>query len=81
MRCAIEASCFDSETQAIRITVSAGVSARRPEDKSFKDVLRRADKALFKAKSLAATGLSQPEGRAITVLPLGHYRHCLDFQT
>ncbi len=51
MRCAIEASYFKNGDQPIRITVSAGVSSRRHDDRSFEDVLRRADKALFLAKS------------------------------
>jgi len=52
MRSAIEASNFKTGDQPIRITVSAGVSSRRHDDRSFEDVLRRADKALFLAKSL-----------------------------
>ncbi|TFL13337.1 GGDEF domain-containing protein [Pusillimonas caeni] len=51
MRRSIEGGHFRHADEAIPITVSAGLSARRHDDKSFEDILRRADKALFLAKS------------------------------
>ena len=51
MRRALEAAEFVAEGQVIPITVSAGISARLDGDHSFEDVLRRADKALYLAKS------------------------------
>lgn len=51
MRLSIEQGNFVWREQLVPITVSAGVAARRHDDKSFEDILRRADQALYRAKS------------------------------
>ena len=51
MRCAVEAELFRAGTVLVPITVSAGVAVALPGDKSFDDILRRADNALYQAKA------------------------------
>lgn len=51
MRRAVEAARFALGPDGIAITVSGGVSACRPGDRSYEDTLGRADKALYRAKS------------------------------
>ncbi len=51
MRAAVEAKPFVAEGVERTITVSIGVAALGPDDKTFDDLLRRADRALYAAKS------------------------------
>lgn len=51
MRLSIEQGNFKWGDQIVPITVSTGVATRRHDDKCFEDILRRADQALYRAKS------------------------------
>lgn len=51
MRSAIEENHFGIGAQTIPLTISAGVAAYRTGDRSFEDILRRADQSLYMAKS------------------------------
>lgn len=51
IRLKIEESPLSIEKGVLEITVSAGVSQRQAEDKTFDDVLKRADTALYDAKN------------------------------
>jgi diguanylate cyclase (GGDEF)-like protein len=51
IRAAVEAEPFVAEGVERTITVSIGVAALGPDDASFDDLLRRADRALYAAKS------------------------------
>lgn len=51
LRAAIEQTPFVVNGDALRITVSVGISQIAADDREFDDVLRRADKALYVAKS------------------------------
>lgn len=51
MRVSIEQGNFCWAEQLVPITVSTGVATRRHDDKCFEDILRRADQALYRAKS------------------------------
>ena len=50
LRTTIENHNFNFQDQEIPITISAGVSVRLPNDKSWKDVFQRADKGLYDSK-------------------------------
>lgn len=52
MRRALEEASFYWNEERVVITVSTGVATRQHDDKSFEDVLLRADKALYLAKSM-----------------------------
>ena len=51
MRVAIEDAQFRTGPVTIPITLSAGVAVYRPGDATFEDMVRRADQALYAAKS------------------------------
>ncbi|WP_397473540.1 GGDEF domain-containing protein [Pusillimonas sp.] len=51
MRISIEKGGFRWVGQNVPITVSTGIATLRQGDQSFEDVLRRADQALYRAKS------------------------------
>lgn len=51
LRQSVEADPFRFAGATIPITVSVGVAVRQPDDRSFADIMRRADKALYRAKS------------------------------
>lgn len=51
LRQSVEADPFRFAGTTIPITVSVGVAVRQPDDRSFADIMRRADKALYRAKS------------------------------
>ncbi len=50
LRRAVEKICLEEGDCIIRMTVSIGVSTRRPGERTWADTLRRADKALYQAK-------------------------------
>lgn len=50
IRVTIESHLFTFQNKDIPITVSAGVSARIPDDASWKDIFQRADQALYNSK-------------------------------
>jgi len=51
VRARIAATPLRLRDQAVAMTVSAGVAARSPHDASWEDILRRADEALYHAKT------------------------------
>ncbi len=51
LRAAVEAAPLDLDGVLLSITVSIGVGVLAPGDRSFEDLLRRADHALYAAKS------------------------------
>ncbi len=51
MRAIIEASRFDLGPGALSFTISAGLAVHHAEDRSYEDILSRADKALYRAKA------------------------------
>lgn len=51
LRMVMEDTAFHPATEMIMITLSAGVSAYRAGDVCFDDILRRADNALYRAKT------------------------------
>jgi len=51
MRLAIERARFDMNGVTIAVTLSAGVAVHRPGDRTFEDLARRADQALYAAKA------------------------------
>lgn len=50
MRASIEEGVVRVGAENIRVTVSAGVAVYRPDDRGFDGVVRRADRALYRAK-------------------------------
>lgn len=62
MRVSIEDGRFKWLDENIRITVSAGISTRQHSDKDFEDILRRADKALYLAKSRGRNRIEVAQG-------------------
>ena len=52
LRLAVEQDKFSIGDETVPLTVSVGVALYQPEDRNFADMLRRADKALYLAKSL-----------------------------
>lgn len=56
LRAALEASVFDVQGAQEKVTVSVGVATADPFE-SFEDVLKRADVALYKAKTLGRNGV------------------------
>ena len=52
LRLAVEETDFDPKAEGITITLSAGVASYRTGDASFDDILKRADNALYRAKTL-----------------------------
>ena len=50
IRQAVETPSFKYEEREMKVTVSLGIADRRPEDKNWKDVYERADKAFYRAK-------------------------------
>ncbi len=50
-RAKIELKVFTHRDQNIKVTVSAGVSCRLPDDKNWKEIYERADQLLYKAKT------------------------------
>lgn len=50
IRKTIEKYSFVYEKQKIKVTISLGVASRFPEDKNWKNICDRADKAFYKAK-------------------------------
>ena len=51
LRAAAQETRIQDETRSVSVTVSAGVTAVRPEDTRMEELLRRADRALYQAKS------------------------------
>jgi diguanylate cyclase (GGDEF)-like protein len=51
MRLAVQQAHFSTGSATIAVTLSAGVAAHRPGDRTFEDLLRRADQALYAAKA------------------------------
>lgn len=51
MRVAVEEGGFMLEEERIGLTVSAGLAFRRKSDRTYDDLLRRADSALYRAKA------------------------------
>jgi len=71
LRETVAANCFRIGTVELAVTVSAGIATYCPTDASFNDILRRADHALYQAKSLgrnrvelAADSVPQGNGQA-----------------
>ena len=50
LRRAVEKICIEEGDFTIRMTVSIGISMRKPGERTWADMLRRADKALYQAK-------------------------------
>ena len=50
LRLSVAADPFNFAATTVPITVSVGVAVRQPDDRSFADIMRRADKALYRAK-------------------------------
>lgn len=50
LRRAVERVCLEEGDCVIKMTVSIGISMRRPGERTWADTLRRADKALYQAK-------------------------------
>jgi diguanylate cyclase (GGDEF)-like protein len=51
LRLAVQALVFDTDGRPMPLTVSAGVAGTHAADRSFDDVVRRADRALYEAKA------------------------------
>jgi diguanylate cyclase (GGDEF)-like protein len=51
LRAIIEATAIPVKDNVINITISLGVVAIEAQDESFRDTLKRADQALYQAKS------------------------------
>lgn len=66
MRLAIERARFSAGPARIPVTLSAGVALYRPADRSFEDTLRRADQALYAAKT---GGRNRVETARFAVVP------------
>ncbi|NJL72816.1 MAG: diguanylate cyclase [Candidatus Competibacteraceae bacterium] len=47
----MEQARFDHDGHRTNVTVSVGIAMLRPEDASLTDVIKRADKALYRAKA------------------------------
>ncbi|HTN97228.1 MAG TPA: GGDEF domain-containing protein [Nordella sp.] len=52
LRLAVEQDTFSIGDETVPLTVSVGLALHQPEDRNFADTLRRADKALYLAKTL-----------------------------
>jgi diguanylate cyclase (GGDEF)-like protein len=65
LRVAIEQLSVLSETERIPVTVSIGVSTVTSEDRSVDDVLRRADRALYRAKGAGRNCVRCRDGSAL----------------
>lgn len=50
LRLSVAADPFNFAATTVPITVSVGVAVRQSDDRSFADIMRRADKALYRAK-------------------------------
>lgn len=68
MRCAIEAARFPGRSIGIRVTVSGGIAVYNPDDRAFSDTIRRADRALYAAKTRGRNRIeiaSRPEASEV----------------
>ncbi len=75
IRRAIENLSIECGKQVIKITISAGVSTLRPSETEVDELVKRADKALYKAKrngrnQVVAAPQLVPEGQFESQLPL-----------
>lgn len=65
MRLAIERARFNMDGVTIAVTLSAGIATYRPGDRTFEDLVRRADQALYAAK---AAGRNRVESARLSLV-------------
>lgn len=69
MRVAIEESEFSVDGVRVGLTISAGLALSRAEDADYDGVLRRADDALYRAKSNGRNRVEMAGGRMVVSAP------------